>query len=331
MINLTNEQKQWWMRLQELLLENEGYLAIKKLALEIIAAQPEQDKIIVAGQTLIRFGDGQDFKNKEEFIRYHSIRGQWGDDAVLFSVLNALGYQPSMKLAHTSLPAYLPFEQPQTGLHINIVNYGAKSGGYHWELEGRSNPGDGNCMYHTVHQKVAADLPNVAKLLPNATHCVTQPTAIPEPEVSSNKEIAEEVKVTFKRFEEDAENRKQTAAKKLETFTTADLIAAYHIGLKLAAGDTYLKQRIEKYAPNEYGVDQNYFKEILENGKFSADNEYVLREVLIGALSREAWRNATAFDALNKHTVFASKSSAVKNSVEPIISPQQAPPTIKVR
>ena len=81
MSGLTNEQRKWWRRLNQLMQKNnvtdlDGLQAVlRQLALEAIDAQPEQDKITVGEgehkQTLRIFGERQEFPTKAKFIEHH--------------------------------------------------------------------------------------------------------------------------------------------------------------------------------------------------------------------------------------------------------------------
>jgi hypothetical protein len=328
------EQKRWWHRLQEIMqYEAQLDVAIRKLAIEIISAQPEQDRIVVAGQTLIRFGTGETFKTKKDYLDYHSRDAIWGDDPILYSVLNTLGYSPAIHLINTNLAPYIPFEQYNpTGLRINIVNNGAVHGGFHWYLKEAGTPGDGNCMYHTIAKQVEKDLPYVQGLISSNSppafvsqskngffsHRTVSDAVIPQPSVSPvevndnisapqqstshlttdnfDKMSEAEIIAHFQSKDAQANENYYRAKTKLSSFTTQDLINAYHFAINNLVGeDTYLRNR-PRYVTQEHG--NNFIEQALKSSEIAKDSESLVREELLHMLAKEAWRNPKAYDAL---------------------------------
>lgn len=293
---LTDEQKQWWLRLLTLIALHQGqeHLAIRQLAMEIISAQPYQDKIVVQDQVLIRFPNAQ-FKNKQDYIRYHSQPGTWAEDAILFPVLSVLGYQPVMHLVGVNIPPYLPFEQRNKELTIHIENFGAAKGGYHWELQGRRNAGGGNCGYHTVAQAVLRDIPKITPKLPkpvlNAIAQQQQPTQ-PQKTVAQEVDLVQ-IETKWREFIAKEEVRLQDAKARLSLMSTQKLIELYR---HMVPNSSYLKNRMEKYAPQENGLPHDFFKNILTTGVVDQTSEVILREELIHAMGREAWIRPEAYE-----------------------------------
>ena len=174
-ILLSEEQNRWWQRLVEIYALQKAQdlyhlqLSLRQLAMEIVTQAPEQDCIVVSGQTLKKFSD---IEAKQTYIAQHSRSGDFTEDAVLFALLHALGFQPVVELPSSkeSTPfRYVPFEQ-QTGntLRIDLVSdanafsrktetfdsYKHKTGS-HWSLKGHSTPGtDHSCAFFAVAQRI---------------------------------------------------------------------------------------------------------------------------------------------------------------------------------
>jgi hypothetical protein len=317
---LTADQRDLWAKLHAFIVENainisnsnQMQAAIRQFALKVIEDQPYEDRIVVGEQTLQLFGDEQDskeLKSKAAFLAHHRKPGMWGTDPILFSVLNALGYQTQLFLAGSNVPPYIPFELSSgTGLRIDIVNYGAKKGGNHWERRGQRNPGNGDCMYYTLAQQIAQDLPNVAKQLDmNA------------PLQSDNKKswqsFVAQVTAEFKKLEQKDHYREFTALNKLNQYTTQELIEQYHFAVNnLVGSDTYLKRRPAFSAQENEG--DNFLQLALETAVITADKASEIRGELLHMLSKEAWRNPLAYDALMQASVASDAVDTGLDNVE---------------
>jgi hypothetical protein len=158
-------------------------MAVRLLAADIIAENP-QDCIEVDGCVLRQFGDEkQDYASKADYVKSIQTQGTWGDDATLNVVLHKLGYQPVIHVPQ--LLPYVPFEQPNYCRRIDVT-----CTGNHWmllektdtgQLKAKSNPGNGDCMYHVLAQQFTQDAPVMCV-------AVTQPTV-------ASKSVAENVVV----------------------------------------------------------------------------------------------------------------------------------------
>ena len=317
MSHLSPAQIKWWKRLDQLVREKNvkdqhGLQAvIRELALEVIAAQPEQDKIKVGDQTLRVFRKNQ---TKAEFIAYHRQNGRWGEDSLLFPLLEALGYQSFMHLANTGLYPYSPYEQTNLcGLKIDIVNYGAVRGGNHWELKGKRNPGDGNCMYYTVAQQVEKDMLFVSQEL-GLTGVASYKINAQTQSLNLKERFRNQLKPYLTQKEQayfDERDKIEAAKEKeintlLTAYSTDKLIAVYNALKHPVDGDTYLINR-PKHSAKEQGND--FMQVALDTGYWDKDSKLLLREELIHALGKEAWRNPQAYDAL----LMASKNTQAVN------------------
>lgn len=292
-MNLTEEQKKWWQRLRELLANtaNQPHIAVRQLMIEIVENQPNQNQISIPGQILRRF-PCREFQTKEAFLNYHRQNGKWAEDALLFPLFHALGYNVVMHLAGTSIPPYQAISQAQSELRADIVNYGAIEEGFHWELLGHTNAGGGNCGIHTATQRFMLDIP---KVLPEFIQVVKPEQKDPEP-----LDLVE-IETKWQAFISKEEERLIEAKNILSSMTTQQLISLYH---KMVNGKfdqyTYLKDRMEKYAPEENGLPPDFFKNILSTGIYDQGSEFILREQLIHAMGREAWSKSGAFELVKK-------------------------------
>lgn len=310
MTTLTLIQQHWWLRLDQLIKENnvktqyELQTVIRQLAIEVIAAQPNLNCIQLGTQVLQRF-PSRKFASKAAFIKHHQKDGVWGEDSLLFPLLDALGYQAFMHLSDTGIRPYSPYEPTsQTKLQIDVVNYGAKTGGNHWELKGERTPGDGNCMYHTVAQQVNKDIALVrTRYLPTLT--ANNLTILPATStrkhhsfLKKQPKLTPEEKAQFERIEQIDKLREQITTTILTQQTTAQLIAIYNDAIKnLVENDTYLINRPEN-AEQETGSD--FMRQALTTGQWDKDIEFLLRDELIHALAKEAWRNPKAYAEFSK-------------------------------
>lgn len=156
---LAREQQENWALLYRCYQKahNDLLMALRLFAAELLYRKdPEADRIEVRGQLLVKFADNATLQT---YVEQQLTKGTWGDDPILYTILSALGYQPIMHLADTDFPSYMPFEQknPDISPRIDLVNHGAKTGGYHWERRGQSNPGGGDCMYWSVAQQIVQE------------------------------------------------------------------------------------------------------------------------------------------------------------------------------
>lgn len=315
--NLTDEQRAWWQRLRELEeLEKEckGNLqfAVRKLAIEILRAQSNEKAIVTQGETKEQVWRA--FPNaqaKKDFLANHSNNGVWGEDAILFPLLQALGYTVFINLVGTGLPAYLPLSPSETGLSVTINNFGARQYGKevaeigvgaHFELAGKASSYDGNCMYAAVAQAVERDREKVVANANTANVENAANAADPDSESVSDielpqenqKAVASEVATAVEKFkarDQEDDARFEVAKKDLEQCSVETLIALYQYALKKLVGqDTYLKNR-PAVSAREHGND--FLAQALK-GNINKDIKVLIHEELVHALAREIWRNPAA-------------------------------------
>lgn len=291
---------------------------MREFAVEVVRQQTNTDSVVVAGQTLMRFPN-KEFSTKQAYLEHHSNNGVWGDDPLLFSALEALGYQAVMHLANTDLPPYVPYVQQcdDSPLRCDIVNQGAKNGGYHWESKGQTNPGDGNCLYYTLAQQVQKD---VHAILPKLTEemifetedalNVGEAVICPVPVVREDNVITREMKAKFIELEEVAEVRKAAALELLNDFSTETLAELYRMAM---TDSDYLPGRLKAIA-QEWGVNpaDNLVRKAVEEDQIDADLESQIREELLHALSVEAWKCPEHYQALCE----MSKPNRIKTGSE---------------
>lgn len=294
-------KKASWNNLEEM------QAVMRKFALTLVEQQPFQNKIEVAGHILIEFPNS-DFQSKTDYLRHHSIDTEWGDDPLLCVTLEALGYQPVIHLAGTHVPPYNLFVQQCSAnpMRCDIVNHGAKDGGFHWELQGKTNPGAGNCMYYTLAQvgqldykKIAIDPDEVLDIQEILSQSESN-TSVKQNIVSSTAIVREENSVTleiqrqFKEFENSRERpdlkRKEQALSVMEKYSTEQLVKLYAAAMN-ADGD-YLKGRLKAFE-QEQGIDakSNPIRNAVENGVINQDLKEIIHDELLHALSMEAYRN----------------------------------------
>lgn len=288
---------------------------MRMFAVELITQQPYSDKVIVCNQTVIKF-PSEKFASKADYITYHSQDHNWGDDPLLFATFEALGYQPVMHLANTHLPPYVPFVQQYSDkpLRCDIVNHGAVSGGNHWEVKGKANPGNGNCMYYTMAQQVQQDykqmLPNVdADRLFEVQENLTLSEVVVKPQqpARESNQVSREVQQQFAEIELRDQARKAEAFQILSTFSTADLAELYRSAMQ--HDGEYLTGRLKAFA-EENGIEpqNNFLRNAVEMGVIDVDFKDVIREELLHALSVEAWRSPEHFNTLKTITAPATKA-----------------------
>ena len=100
-IQLSEEQKRWWERLLSIYASQPRQdlyylqLSLRQLAVEALRSSPEEDRIVVAGQTVMQFKDAAE---KAQFINRLSRPGEFTDDAVLTKLLHTLGFQPVINI-----------------------------------------------------------------------------------------------------------------------------------------------------------------------------------------------------------------------------------------
>ncbi len=284
---------------------------MRAFAVEVVRQQPYQDRIIVGEglidqQVLIRFPNKK-FVSKEAYLQYHSQNYEWGEDALMYPALEALGYQPVMHLQDTHVPPYVPFVQQcsKTPQQIDIVNHGAKEEGFHWELQGQSNPGRGNCMYYTMAQQVQKDyLPKIfdeeevlfMQETLKAANKTSGPIIFPQITVQSENEITLKVTAESKEYEKLAQARKKDAAEMLNRYSTIELAQFYQIAMQ---DSDYLPGRLTEIE-KEMGITakDNPVRTAVEFGKVNGDLEDLIRKELLHALSTEAWKDEKHYNAL---------------------------------
>jgi|GEM_PF-4469254 len=326
MSNLTAIQKAWWARLDQLVREQNvqdqhGLQAVmRQLALEVITAQPEQNKIKLGDQTLRVFGKNQRFKTKAEFIAHHRQNGVWAEDDILFPLANALGYTTFIhQFPLTDLRPYEAYDQPnRTGLKLDIVNYTMESENYagyveggHYELKGRTNPGGGNCMYYSVAQRVERDMLFVSQELKEEFSLIglasyqinAQASQMNRADryVNQNRpDLTEAEQAYFDERDRIEAAKEQEVRELLTNCSTQKLIAIYRDALNknLVGNDTYLKNRPD-HSTKEY-KNNDFMRQALTTGQWNKDFQFLIREELIHALAKEAWRNPRAYEAFTK-------------------------------
>lgn len=302
--------------------QNRMHAVMRKFAVEVVRQQINTDCIVLAGQTLMRFPN-EKFNSKQAYLEYHSNGGVWGDDPLLFSALEALGYQAVMHLANTDLPPYVPYVQQcnDSPLRCDIVNHGAKNGGYHWESKGQTNPGGGNCMYYTLAQQVQKDsLKILPKLTENAIfeteealntgEAIIQPITV----VRKDNVITREIKAQFIELEKVAEARKAAALNILNDFSTEELAKLYSIAI---TDSDYLPGRLTAIE-QEWGVNpaDNIVRKAVEANQIDSDFEPLIREELLHALSIEAWKDPKHYQALCEMSKADSTKTCAKEARE---------------
>lgn len=297
------------------------HAVMREFAVEVVRQQTNTDRVVVAGQTLMHFPN-KEFSTKQAYLEHHSNNGVWGDDPLLFSALEALGYQAVVHLANTDLPPYVPYVQQcdDSPLRCDIVNYGAKDGGYHWESKGQTNPGGGNCLYYTLAQQVQKDF---FTILPKLTEEVIFETEdalnageaviLPVPAVREDNVITREIKTKFIELEEAAEARKAVALELLNDFSTETLVELYRMAM---TDSDYLPGRL-KAIEQERGVSpaDNIVRKAVEKSHIDSEEANPqIREELLHALSIEAWKNPKHYNALCE----ISKPGSIKTCSEEV-------------
>lgn len=331
MTQLTEQQKQSWSLFEHIRLQRKArpdnldamQAVVREFALLLIEQDLNQSAIVVSGQTLITFPN-ENYSSKAAYIARHRNNYVWGEDPILFTALDALGYQPVMHLVGTHLPPYVPFEQRATRrpLTIHILNHGAARGGYHWELQGERNPGAGNCMYYTVAQRIQRDLPKINPTVPAELKEIiaAKPTAVKhsfadqhdfasksqtEPKndlapIAANDVSAEIIAASIKhaQIHTDAFEamKQQLTALNPSQLSTEQLIQ-YYRELRDTVNDTYLKGRLKEIS-KERG-DESI--EAVVNGILPIDavDEGALRAELLHALARESSLRDSSYDYLS--------------------------------
>jgi hypothetical protein len=307
---MNQKTRQMWHFLFQLATENGVSLTdprqlqvlMRQFAMLQIKAQPENDRIEIGGQTLIRFPN-VDFRSKQDYIAYHSRNGAWGDDAILASTLYALGYESTVFLADTNFPPYQLFEHPEPVATIEIANHGALRGGTHWSLLTESTPGDGNCMYHTIAQQLVHDIPRIAAEL--GVHIASAPNSA-QARAATHVEEAPIGANVIQAFAEQTHRDQMTYDRTsaiLSQYTLPELVQAYQHALTLTDGDTYLARR-PHFVSEETG---SKFLEVLlasnDTAKvlsgFDDVQSGVARGELVHMLAKECWRNPKAAAVLD--------------------------------
>lgn len=292
--------------------ENGMQKVFRKFAVEIAKMQPYPDKIVAGGQVLIRFPNNT-YNTKKDYLEHMAQDRIWLEDAIIYPALEVLGYQPVVHLEGTHLPPYVPFVQQQsdTPLQIDIINLDASSGGTHWRLKAKDNPGGGNCGAYTAAQQIAihheevsqqiepervAELQNIL-LIQDKSPTNTPQIILPEIlVVRESNEITRQVEKAFIKLEKDANGRRKDATEKLDKFSTEQLVALYQNAKK--RDGSYLEGRIAEIC-KETGVDirplinGNNLDQYVKDG-----TDEIVREELIHALAMEAWRDEKSYEAL---------------------------------
>ncbi len=348
MIPLTEQQKNNWALFEQLRVkagasvndEHALQAVVRQFALRLLEQDPNQEAIVVAGQTLIRFSSSR-YSNKASYLAHHRKNGVWGEDPILYTALHALGYQPVMHLAGTTLPAYVPFEQTttRTPLTIHILNYGAQKGGYHWELHGKSNPGAGNCMYYTLAQQIQRDLPKIARTIQAEIKAVAvlresdpQPNPAPTPKTEFKSsmptsqtvhampiganDVSEAVIQASIRHAQVHTDAFEAMKQQLTELTPSQLSTAqllnYYRTLRDTVDDTYLEGRLNEIS-KERG-DETIAAVINGILPIAAADQNALRVELIHALARESSLRDSSYDYLSGHLAEILKVELLKKT-----------------
>lgn len=294
----------------------------RAFAMLVLQQQPHNDKITAGNQVLIKFPNS-DYRSKSEYITKMSQPSAWLEDAALYPALEVLGYQPIIHLVGTELPPYAPFVQQESDepMKIDIVNYGAKQGGTHWECSGFTNPGGGDCGAYSVaqqmmndYEKIIFQIPesNIAEMQEIIEVATEQPKTIPKiPYQQESNAVTREISEQFKAHEETAEKRRTIIASKLKEFSTEQLAALYKDAMD--KDPDYLSGRMRAIL-NETDID---ISKIVATGNLDKDNLLIcdiINEELIHALSMEAWRDQRAFKRLEQVEQSSFQASSVYHS-----------------
>ncbi|HLF66017.1 MAG TPA: hypothetical protein VI522_00215 [Gammaproteobacteria bacterium] len=312
-MKLTATQLFNWQKLKALAQSQPLHLALRELAMELISAQPEQDKIVVRDQVRRNFKNNVE---KQEFIDSNRQAGVWGDDDILTVLADALGYKVVMHLPDTTLAAhpyvaYAP-EQP-TDLILHAENTHAASGGFHWQIWKQHTLGLGNCLYNMIAQQIQMDFPswNEPAQTPAVVHQFMQPVSKAS-QLETDLALAEQLQI--EEIDQDDQRRYNEARFALAPLSTELLVDIYHHALSMALkeGDTYLELRpYEAFAESGNDAVENAIHH-RPYDKFKS--EAFVREELVHMLAKEAWRNPTAAAELKKFLAPTSLGSCASQA-----------------
>lgn len=303
---LNAQQQYWWNELRKHLVA-EGYYrsrslesfahALRQLAVDIAVTYTQPDA--QTGQPVLTLPDSTHIlrcftseTERDDVFAAQRAPGTWSEDYFLYPMLQQFGYQTQIILPPTKEDLlgknYEPYEISAAVSQITLVN---KRNEGHWTLVGLENPGGGDCMYYSVAQQIIQDLPQIEQELSLFE------AELPSPPVTESEPVTisdAEATAYFTQKDTSDDLRYLDTRTRLATCPTQTLFDLYDGALEqLGNDDNFLAMYAQNVTKKNGGDD--FFEQALQTKNFSPDDAEIIREELIHALAREAWRNPAAY------------------------------------